>query len=95
MKKEHFEMILEDINGKFSHISEGIQVLDNKIDNVNKELKSDMKELRNEMVVRFDYLDRKIDDVRDELKHDIKQIYKITDNHEERLTNVEAKVVNL
>lgn len=78
MKKEHFEMVLEDINGKMSTVIEGLQVLNNKIDDTKQELKKDTKELRDEMMVRFDYLELKLN--------------KIAEKHEQRLINLETKV---
>lgn len=52
IKKEHFEILLENINTKVEQIVEGYVVLDNKItnldskiDNAKKELKIDIKAL--------------------------------------------------
>ncbi|MFH1454666.1 MAG: hypothetical protein ABIH00_11910 [Armatimonadota bacterium] len=91
MKKEHFEVILEDINSKLSTVVEGHKVLDNKIERLDKKIDINTKELRDEMAVRFDYSDRKIDTKIDEVKHEIKKTNNVLTNHEQRITKLESR----
>ena len=85
MEKEHLEMILEDINGKFDLVLEGYSSLDKKLDTRFDEL--------NEMIennsFKIDVLNKKIDGVDERLGKKI-------DGVEEKLTmkidGVETKI---
>jgi DNA anti-recombination protein RmuC len=50
LKKEHFEILLEDIQDKFKFIAEGHDVLNNKIDNLTNELHTSLKSTQDELV---------------------------------------------
>ena len=64
MEKEHLEMILEDINGKFDLVLEGYSALDKKLDTRFDEL--DEKIENNSF--KIDVLNKKIDGVAADLK---------------------------
>ena len=81
MKKEHMEVILEDMNSKFDIIIEGHQSLHGKIDSVRTELKEDMKGLdakidfvHRSLSKKIDQVDLKIDDVESNLKGEIREV---------------------
>ncbi len=64
MKKEHLEMILEDINGKFDLVLEGYTALDKKLDTRFDELNEKI-EINS---FKVDTLNKKVDGVAAELK---------------------------
>lgn len=78
MEKEHFEIVLEDINSKMSLVIEGQQILHNDFERLDKKIDTKVNELRDEMIVRFDYLEHKLD--------------KIAEKHEQRIIKLETKV---
>lgn len=95
MEKEHFEVILEDINSKIDLIVEGRQALDKKIDDKVAELKSDIKEVDTKVEFVHRSLDKKIDNVTEELKGEIKKVEtkldkKIDDKTEEVKSEIRA-----
>jgi hypothetical protein len=59
MKKDHLEILLEDIRGKFDLVLEGHVVLERKIEGVRTELKQDISRCN----FKIDALNDKIDDV--------------------------------
>jgi hypothetical protein len=64
MQKDHLEILLEDIRGKFDLVLEGHEVLRNEIRETRTELKKDI-ELSN---FKIDILNKKIDGVSADLK---------------------------
>jgi vacuolar-type H+-ATPase subunit I/STV1 len=64
MQKDHLEILLEDIRGKFDLVLEGHEVLRNEIRETRTELKKDI-ELSN---FKIDILNKKIDGVSTDLK---------------------------
>ncbi len=76
MKKEHLEMILEDINSKFDLVLEGVSALDKKFDAKFEHL-SEKVELNS---FKIDILNKKIDSVQSELKEDIRCVDKKVDD---------------
>ena len=72
MKKEHLEIVLEDMNSKFDLVIEGYNTLDRKIDTFRAELKEDIT-LCN---VRIDALSVKIDNVEQRLSDRIDGVEK-------------------
>jgi len=63
MEKEHFEILLEDINRKFDIVIEGHTALDKKIDDRFNELKEEIKE----NTFAIGVLSKRIDDVEESL----------------------------
>ena len=64
MEKEHLEMVLEDINGKFDLVLEGYAALDKKLDTRFDELNEKI-EINS---FKIDTLNKKVDGVAAELK---------------------------
>jgi chaperonin cofactor prefoldin len=89
MKKEHFEVLLEDIKGKVELILEGHASLDKKIDNVHDDLseKIQLNSIKIDALGnRMDSLERKFDGLErkvDGLEHKV-------DNLEHKLDGVAA-----
>jgi archaellum component FlaC len=86
MKKEHLEMILEDINGKFDLVLEGYAALDKKLDN-----RFDLLNEKIEMnSFKINVLSQKIDGVEEKLTRKIdgveEKLTKKIDGVEEKLT---------
>ena len=50
LKKEHFEILLENIDDKLKVVSEGYTLLNNKIDNLGNDLHTEIKETRQELI---------------------------------------------
>ena len=50
LKKEHFEILLENIDDKLNVVSEGYTLLNNKIDNLGNDLHTEIKETRQELI---------------------------------------------
>ena len=76
MEKEHLEMILEDINGKFDLVLEGYAALDKKLDNRFDELN---EKIENNSF-KIEILNQKIDGVEERLTKRI-------DGFEQNLSN--------
>jgi len=86
MEKEHLEMILEDINGKFDLVLEGYAALDKKLDN-----RFDLLNEKIEMnSFRINVLSQKIDGVEEKLTRKIdgveEKLTRKIDGVEEKLT---------
>ncbi len=80
MKKEHMEVILEDINSKFDLIIEGHKLLDKKIDDKTEELGKKIINVDEKVEFFYRSLDKKIDGVEEKLTRKI-------DGVEKRLSN--------
>jgi septation ring formation regulator EzrA len=75
MEKEHLEMILEDINGKFDLVLEGYAALDKKLDNRFDELNEKIEHNS----FKIDVLNKKIDGVEENLTKRIDSVeYNLT-----------------
>jgi chaperonin cofactor prefoldin len=88
MKKDHLEILLEDIRGKFDLVLEGHVVLERKIDGVRTELKQDIS-LCN---FKIDALNDKIDGVRTELKQDISRCNFKIDALNDKIDDVDQRL---
>ncbi len=98
MKKEHMEVILEDMNSKFDIIIEGHQSLHGKIDSVKTELKEDIKGLDAKIEFVHSSLSKRINDVESNLKGEIREVKDEIrvigdrlDDHEERIDLIEKR----
>jgi chaperonin cofactor prefoldin len=88
VKKDHLEILLEDIRGKFDLVLEGHVVLERKIDGVRTELKQDIS-LCN---FKIDALNDKIDGVRTELKQDISRCNFKIDALNDKIDDVDQRL---
>jgi hypothetical protein len=75
MEKEHLEMILEDINGKFDLLLEG-----------HESLRGEIRELGRKTDERFDLVDFKIDTLNQKIDGVDERLGKKIDGVEEKLT---------
>ena len=50
LEKEHFEILLENIDDKLKVVSEGYTLLNNKVDNLGHELHTEIRETRQELI---------------------------------------------
>ena len=82
MQKEHLEILLEDIRGKFDLVLEGHEVLRDEIRETRTELKKDI-ELCN---FKIDTLNKKIDGVAADLKSTDKRLSDKIDSVEKNLS---------
>lgn len=101
MKKEHFEILLEDINGKFDLVLEGYQVLRDEIIRTREELCEKIDEntarikINTDMIVTLDgkidavdeKLSARIDAVEEKLSNRIDKLSGRVDSVEENLGN--------
>lgn len=78
LRKEHLEVLLEDINGKMKLLIEGHQALTERIDRLeegfNQKLDERTAEIRGEILGVRKELKEDIEGVREELKEDIKGV---------------------
>ena len=89
MEKEHLEMILEDINGKFDLILEGYDSLDKKIDKNHQE----SNEKHAHTAFMLETLNQKIDGVDDKLTAKIDAVdTKLTARMDNLETNLSKKL---
>ena len=101
MSKEHFEVLLENINSTVQQIAEGHVVLNNKIDNVEKRLSAEIKDVKGDIKVinlTLNALNNKIDDVEIRLTQKIdsvdEKLSKRIDEVDEKLTGRMNKLDN-
>ena len=95
MKKEHMEVILEDINSKFDLIIEGHKLLDKKIDDKAELLEKKISDVDTKAEFFYRSLDKKIDGVEERLSNEIKEVKTEVQGIGERLDDHEAKIVRL
>lgn len=102
MKKEHFEILLENIQDKVQTIAEGHIILNNKIDVLSVGFHEALHQTRDELMTMFkvsmehmeERLTRKIDDTNrrvDDIKDNMKIHSTRLDDHEEMLLRIQHK----
>lgn len=89
MKKEYFEIILEDVKGKFDLLAEGQSSLQREIGNVRMELKGDIDQVRSQLEFVYKKLDSKIDLVEKNLTKRIDVGMEKIESHEIRILQLE------
>jgi len=95
-EQNRFEVILEDINGKFDLVLEGHATLEHMIHEHRAETRQDKRELQALIQTSHDSLDAKIDGVHPELKEEMAVGFKAlgdkVEGHEDRIRFLERKV---
>jgi len=103
LRKEHLEVLLEDINGKMKLLIEGHQTLTERMDRLeesfNQKLDERTAEIRGEILGVRKELKEDIRGVREELGQKIETLdgkvskaLERLDQHEERITRIEEKI---
>lgn len=91
MEKEHIEILLEDISGKFDLILEGHTSLDRKMDRIHEELTENI-EINNIKIDalsnRMERLERKVDG----LEHKVDGLERKVDGLEHKVDGLEHKI---
>ncbi len=98
-EQNRFEVILEDINGKFDLVLEGHATLEHMIHEHRAETRQDKRELQALIQTSHDSLDAKINKVSAELKETredlsarIEAVGDKVEGHEERIVTLERRV---
>lgn len=88
-QKERFELLLEDIKSKVTLIAEGHSLLDNKLEEVRRDLKNEIKMVD----AKVDNLGKRLDVVHDSLKKEITFTgHAVQDGLSEEIKRVEGKL---
>ncbi|MCX5726330.1 MAG: hypothetical protein NT030_03960 [Candidatus Saganbacteria bacterium] len=91
LKKEKFEIILEDIRKENKATQEGHDILYRKIDSTRSELKQDMKDLKFALGGRMGKVEEGIKDLKIDLGGKIDRVLAKVEDHETRITTIERR----
>ena len=95
LKKEHFEILLEDIQSSVKAIAEGHGILNNKIDKVSSELHETKNELIFLIKAAVDHSEERLNKKINGLEQKVDGLEQKVDGLEQKVDNLEQKVNNL
>ena len=91
-EKQYLEVLMEEMNGKFSLVLEGHAAIRQEFKDSHRELEEKINLNSSLIKFGFETLDVKIDSVREELSAKIEDVGRKVDGHEDRIRFLERKV---